>query len=94
MGRNVVKEYFRGQTQTSYIIKHAKRIQFPSVIVCPKNPDALKIEAISTEIRQTIPKIVNSTVKELIGYAIADAGFQNMDPLSEILTNYFSNSFS
>jgi hypothetical protein len=99
-GRRVVSEYLSGQTQTSYIIKHVclkirnnlkfafkvKRLQFPSVIVCPKNPDALKMDKVEDDIRRYIPTINNQTLKELIGYAIADAGFQNIDKLSEFFT--------
>jgi hypothetical protein len=40
---------------------------------------------IEAEVRRHIPNIDNETMRNLIGYAIADAGFANMGPRGEFL---------
>ncbi|KAI6226258.1 hypothetical protein M3Y99_01309400 [Aphelenchoides fujianensis] len=76
----VVHEYLQDQTATSYIIKQSKRLEFPSVIMCPKNPDALRLHDVERDVRRRIPDISNATFRRLVAYAIADGGFANMNP--------------
>lgn len=59
----------------------------PSVIICPKNADAINYDGVSNEIRKNVPNITEDGIKKLIGYAIADAGFLNMDKLLKNMTN-------
>ncbi|KAI6171672.1 hypothetical protein M3Y98_00888300 [Aphelenchoides besseyi] len=78
--RKVFTDYLQHQTATTYLIRQSKRLEFPSVIVCPKNPDALQIDRVEAEVRRQIPQISNKTFRNLVAYAIADGGFSNMNP--------------
>lgn len=54
------------------------RIELPSVIICPKNPDALNFSSVFAELSGRIPNISESAALRLVNYAIADAGLMNM----------------
>lgn len=63
------------------MIVQVPELELPSVIICPKNPDALNFDALSKEILKTVPNVTLKGIEKLIGYAIADAGFINMDKI-------------
>lgn len=64
----------------------AEEMEFPSVIICPKNPDALHMEQVREDMAEKLPWLSSANASRLLGYAIADAGFINMDRYVNKLT--------
>lgn len=62
------------------------KLEFPSLIVCPKNPDTLNITNIVKDIKAIMPNTSVDTAELMIAYSIADAGFANMDSKLRFLT--------
>lgn len=54
-------------------------MEYPSVILCPKNPDAVNETTVMEEIADSVPEADNVTAALMLAYVIADAGFANMD---------------
>ncbi|CAD5209867.1 unnamed protein product [Bursaphelenchus okinawaensis] len=77
--RTTIHEFYEHQTATSFTIKQVLALDYPSLIVCPKNPDALRVDDAVAELRQVFPKLSKESAELIIAYAIADAGFANMD---------------
>ncbi|KAH7722935.1 Protein DEL-7 [Aphelenchoides avenae] len=79
----MVKTYFENYSNTVITIKQADRLQYPTLYICPKNPDALNESLVKEDIERHVPGLDAKTIRWLVGYAIAGAGFDNMDPLLE-----------
>ncbi|CAD5228038.1 unnamed protein product [Bursaphelenchus okinawaensis] len=77
----VVTEYIDLKTTTLITFKRAKRLKMPTIVVCPKNPDAVDIERLSGEIKSKLPFITPNDTKALISFAIAGSGLANMERL-------------
>ena len=50
----------------------------PVLVICPKNPDALKYNLILKDINRRLPRMDRVTIGRLISFAIAGAGFSNV----------------
>ncbi|KAI6190925.1 1-Cys peroxiredoxin [Aphelenchoides bicaudatus] len=74
-------EYLEKQTATLLTKHHVKSLQFPSIVVCPKNPDAINVQAVIREIKNRIPHITRLEAGNLISFAIAGSGFHNMEEI-------------
>uniref|UniRef100_A0A1I7S9N7 Beta-galactosidase n=1 Tax=Bursaphelenchus xylophilus TaxID=6326 RepID=A0A1I7S9N7_BURXY len=92
----VVSEYVARQTTTLITFKRAKQLELPVIVVskagvlgvcwlgievCPKNPDAIVLDAVKREIRARIPFLSDEDAVNLISYAIAGSGMANMDSI-------------
>ncbi|CAD5209865.1 unnamed protein product [Bursaphelenchus okinawaensis] len=71
------QDYLANQVETSYSRHFVSRLEFPSVIICPKSPDALNFTSIKREILNVIPNMTDHDVVDLIMYAIADSALVN-----------------
>uniref|UniRef100_A0A1I7SEQ0 Amiloride-sensitive sodium channel n=1 Tax=Bursaphelenchus xylophilus TaxID=6326 RepID=A0A1I7SEQ0_BURXY len=70
-------DYYQNQLETSYSKHVVPRLEFPSVIICPKSPDALNFERVKKEITKVLPMLNDSQIIDLIIYAIGDTGLVN-----------------
>lgn len=77
--RMVFEEYIERQTATLITIRQQPRMLFPTVVVCPKNPDSLNYPLVLRDISKRLPHLDRVTLGKLIGFAIAGAGFHNMN---------------
>ena len=90
----VVIEYVQGPTATSTTIKMVRlqcfgiyktwifkvpSLEFPTITLCPKVPDAFNFTAIFEDINSLIPGMTESRAKDLIAYFVAGSGLENMD---------------
>lgn len=70
------------------------RLRFPTIIICPKNAgngcsmpatntkfclDALNETMIKKNVAETLPGLEENVLRQLVAYAIASAGIDNMD---------------
>uniref|UniRef100_A0AC34FH35 Uncharacterized protein n=1 Tax=Panagrolaimus sp. ES5 TaxID=591445 RepID=A0AC34FH35_9BILA len=90
----VVIEYVEGPTATSTTIKMVNTLEFPTITVCPKVPDAFNFTNILEDIHNLIPDIDEIVARDLISYFIAGSGLENMDmiPYNNISYNKYLNS--
>ncbi|CAD5213580.1 unnamed protein product [Bursaphelenchus xylophilus] len=84
--RTTFDEYLEHQTATSFKIKQVLELEYPSLIICPKNPDALRFEEVIKEIQSKFPRISDKFAEMMVAYVIADSGFANMDKRIDKLT--------
>ncbi|KAI6197828.1 hypothetical protein M3Y94_01271000 [Aphelenchoides besseyi] len=68
--------YLERQTATK-----TNGLKFPTIVVCPKNPDSINVQKVIREIRKKIPHLTPIDAGNLISFAIAGAGFHNMEPV-------------
>ncbi|KAH7696739.1 Protein DEL-7 [Aphelenchoides avenae] len=57
-------------------------MKLPTIFVCPKNPDSLNRTLVSADMRKHLGRWMpkdKESIRKLVAYAIAGAGFQNMD---------------
>uniref|UniRef100_A0AC35G563 Uncharacterized protein n=1 Tax=Panagrolaimus sp. PS1159 TaxID=55785 RepID=A0AC35G563_9BILA len=80
---NVVTEYFERQTTTLITFKRVKELLYPTIVVCPKNADALNMTLVRNDILYHLPGLDESSIKNLITFAIGGAGFDNMGTIVE-----------
>nr|CAD2132074.1 unnamed protein product [Meloidogyne enterolobii] len=77
-------DYLEHQTATLITIEQRQRNQgerglpMPVLVICPKNPDALKYNLILKDINRRLPRMDRVTIGRLISFAIAGAGFSNV----------------
>ncbi|CAD5213658.1 unnamed protein product [Bursaphelenchus xylophilus] len=81
------KDFLDDQLLTTFTINQAAKLEFPAVIICPKNPDALDIQLVYRDIKKQLKNLTEAQMKDLVGFAIADAGFLNMDKFVKNLTD-------
>uniref|UniRef100_A0A7E4VQI8 SLC3A2_N domain-containing protein n=1 Tax=Panagrellus redivivus TaxID=6233 RepID=A0A7E4VQI8_PANRE len=86
MTYDVIQGYFEHTTATRITIKREKSLMYPTVVMCPKNADALNMTAVRADIALKLPPLHNHTITRLIGFAVAGAGFGNFDDFIANLT--------
>ncbi|CAD5209576.1 unnamed protein product [Bursaphelenchus okinawaensis] len=87
MTKNTYGDFLDNQILTTFSIKQVGELEFPSVIMCPKNADALHIHLVYRDIRKRMKNMTEGEMDKLIGYAMADAGFVNMDEFVKNMTD-------
>ncbi|KAI6174375.1 hypothetical protein M3Y98_01183300 [Aphelenchoides besseyi] len=73
--------YLERQTATVITRRKVNGLKFPTIVVCPKNPDSIDVQKVIREIRKKIPHLTPIEAGNLISFAIAGAGFHNMEPV-------------
>ncbi|KAL3089206.1 hypothetical protein niasHT_021150 [Heterodera trifolii] len=75
------EHYFERHTVTYNSIKRLQEIKLPVIVLCPKNPDALNFSKVLRDIDQRLPvaSLDRHTLKQLIRFAVAGAGFSNVE---------------
>ncbi|KAE9548829.1 hypothetical protein FO519_007965 [Halicephalobus sp. NKZ332] len=76
----VFREYLEKQKITLLTFKRDKQLLYPTIVVCPKNADTLNYTLVRRDIETRISGMDNTSMNQLIAFAVAGAGFDNMSP--------------
>uniref|UniRef100_A0A915DD72 Uncharacterized protein n=1 Tax=Ditylenchus dipsaci TaxID=166011 RepID=A0A915DD72_9BILA len=84
--QTMFSDYLDHQTATLITIRQKSRMLLPSVTVCPKNPDTLNYGMVIRDIGKKLPRMDRITLARLMAFAIAGAGFNNVDTVLKQVT--------
>uniref|UniRef100_A0AC35G5D9 Uncharacterized protein n=1 Tax=Panagrolaimus sp. PS1159 TaxID=55785 RepID=A0AC35G5D9_9BILA len=70
------------KTATRMTIRQKRDLRYPNITLCPKNPDSINLTMIKEDIYMYIPDLNDTDATNLITFAIAGSGFDNMDTIS------------
>ncbi|KAH7694141.1 Na+ channel, partial [Aphelenchoides avenae] len=90
--------FLEKSTATLITIKQKHRLRLPTLFICPKNPDALNQTLVRQDIRDRLGPagalLSETEIRQLVAYAIAGAGFHNMERTVEKYTEEEFTKFS
>ncbi|KAI1708076.1 amiloride-sensitive sodium channel domain-containing protein [Ditylenchus destructor] len=77
--QTMFSDYLEHQTATLVTVRQRPEMKLPSIIICPKNPDALNYPKILRDMGKRLPHLDRVTLGRLLAFVIAGAGFSNVN---------------
>ncbi|EPB79824.1 Amiloride-sensitive sodium channel [Ancylostoma ceylanicum] len=74
---HVLYDYFTNGTTTRLTVKQNATLLFPSIHICPKNPDHLNYDVLFRDITRRLGNLSMEVKADILLYFIAGTGFQN-----------------
>uniref|UniRef100_A0A0N5AL20 Sodium channel protein Nach n=1 Tax=Syphacia muris TaxID=451379 RepID=A0A0N5AL20_9BILA len=90
----MVQDYIENETTTLVTVRQVNSLRLPSIIICPRNADAIHLDELIDNVRSVVPLIDNITVRNVIRFAISGLGFSAFDEATRIWTNSTIESLS
>ncbi|VDD96870.1 unnamed protein product [Enterobius vermicularis] len=72
-------DYVNNATTSLTLIRSVKRLQFPTLVICPRKADAVHLKSLIKDVQQALPEADTDTAQNLLRFAIAGFGFANFE---------------